>query len=84
LTALLVSPVTAQKGFDLSRDKFDTNQCSRLAVFDVDGETRLILSTDEHGGIVAVNGKGNRVAGMGITERGDGVVTTLDKNGYQQ
>lgn len=30
----------------------------------MDGETRLILSTDEHGGIVAVNGGGNGVAGM--------------------
>ena len=55
-----------------------------IGVAGKDGKSQAGLRINEHGGIVAVNGRGNCVAGMGITERGDGVVTTLDKNGIRQ
>ena len=64
LTALLISPVTAQKGFDLNRDKFDTIQCSRLEVVDADGEFRVVLKTDERGRHVSATGNETFMAGL--------------------
>ena len=67
LTALLVSPVTAQ------RDEFGEIECTKLTVVDADGVSRIILSTnifagvgtnyrvgihgDEYAGIVSTHGK---------------------------
>ena len=53
LTALLVSPVTAQ------RDKFDTIQCRRLEVVDSDDKVGVEIGTSsEAGGYVITNGSG--------------------------
>lgn len=46
LAALVVSSGTAQ------RDKIDTIQCRRLEVVDVDGNAKVLLSTNERGGAV--------------------------------
>ncbi|MDE0184748.1 MAG: hypothetical protein OXP71_04750 [Candidatus Poribacteria bacterium] len=51
LTALLVSPVTAQ------RDKFDTLQCSKLEVVDANGVARVVLKTNENSGDIGVYGE---------------------------
>lgn len=75
LTALLVSPVTAQG------DKFDTIQCSKLEVVDANGVPRVIIDVDEkvslsggdftqHGGRVTVRGKPGAEASLDIY--GDG------------
>ena len=50
LTALLVSPVTAQ------RDNFDTIQCSRLEVVDAEGRLKVVLDGNGHSGYVATFG----------------------------
>lgn len=42
------------------------------------------LGVNERGGIVQVEGKGESAAVMSISEYGNGVVATWDKNGYQQ
>ena len=97
LTALLVSPVTAQ------RDKFGEIECTSLRVVDAAGKTAALLSVDEdggsvgafgkdgksraslgvieHGGFVQVKGKGEGMAVMSINEYGNGTVFTRDKNG---
>ena len=78
LTALLVSPVTAQ------RNKFDTIQCSRLEVVDANGDAKVIIDVSgvdgksssllgiyEHGGVVNVIGKDEKSqAWVSITEHG--------------
>ena len=74
----MLSSVTAQ------RDKFDTIQCRRLEVVDAAGKPMVILATNEDGGAVQVNGKGEGKAVMSINEDGDGAVSTWDKNGNQR
>lgn len=74
IIGLLLSPVTAQK------DKFDTIQCKRLEVVDDDGEARVIIDTNEHGGEVAIYGKGGllRQLWLGVHEHG-GIVSVRGK-----
>ena len=48
---MLLSPVTAQ------RDKFGEIECTGLKVVDADGETVVMLSGYENGGVVTVYGK---------------------------
>ena len=55
-----------------------------VGVMGKDGEITS-MGIDEHGGIVSVfNNQGKPRAVMGITESGNGVVNTWDKNGYRQ
>lgn len=56
----------------------------RLEVVDADGETRIILRIDEHGGKVGVTGKGEGMAAMGINVYGSGAISVYDTNGYLQ
>ena len=42
------------------------------------------LSVNEYGGRVDVSGKRRGKVAMGITEYGNGIVNTWDKNGYRQ
>ena len=77
LTALLVSPVIAQ------RDNFDTIQCSRLEVVDADGNAGVVLKIAEGGGVVTTLGKdGKSQASLGIAIFGPGgVVNVRDVDG---
>ncbi len=75
---MLLSPVTAQ------RDRFGEIECSKLRVVDADGNTRVVLTTDEHGGVVFAYGKDRKsVAGLRITEHG-GSVDALGKDGQSR
>ena len=49
-----------------------------------DDDRVVIMSTDKHGGIVFVGGKGEGKAVLGINEYGNGIMNTWDKNGYRQ
>ena len=72
---MLLSPVTAQ------RDKFGEIECTRLTVVDANGKTGVILTVDEHGGVVSAIGKdGKSGALLGINEHG-GTVGTYGKDG---
>ena len=53
-----------------------------VLVFGKEGRAGLI--TDEHGGGVAVSGKGKGKAGMTINAYRNGTISTLDKNAYRQ
>ena len=62
---LLLSPATAQ------RDRFGEIECAKLREVDADGNTRVILTTDEDGGVVDAYGKdGKSGAGLGVGEHG--------------
>ena len=48
-----------------------------------DSEVRAIMSAEEHGGMVSIHSKnGEGRAAMSVSEYGNGMVITLDKNGY--
>ena len=56
-----------------------------VAVYNNQGTTCVLVSVNEDGGFVSViNNQGKPRAAMGVTEYGDGVVSTWDKNGYRQ
>lgn len=80
LTALAVSPVTAQNGIDLIGDKFGTIQCSRLEVADATGEMRVFLSIDEQAGRVAVLGRDGKSKVVPRTDEHGGGVYGKDGN----
>ncbi len=65
LTALLVSPVTAQ------RDNFDTIQCSRLEVVDAEGRLKVVLDGNGHSGYVATFGN-DRILRVVLAHTEDG------------
>ena len=54
---MLLSPVTAQ------RDRFGEIECSKLRVVDADGNTRVVLTTDEHGGGCLCLWQGQEISG---------------------
>ena len=51
------------------RDTYETIQCSSLEVVDEDGEARVILSVDKHGGRVEIVGRVVKISGHGVEER---------------
>ena len=74
LTALIVSPITAQ------RDKFGTIQCDQLEVVDADGVVGVVLSIGEHGGRIDVVKDDISKVVLHITEHG-GVAAVRDNDG---
>jgi len=82
---LMVSPVTAEKGFDLSGrlQKFGTIQCSRLEVVDADSPARVVLTIGDDGGLVyAMPKDGGGIVALNFDEHG-GRVAARGKNGTQ-
>lgn len=78
LTALLVSPVTAQ------RDKLGEIECTKLTVVSKDGSERplVVLMTEEDGGYIAVCGNdGKPVVGLFTKEEYGGIITVKGKDG---
>ena len=55
-----------------------------VAVVRNDGKLGGMLHVDEYGGQVMVRSKGEGFAEIGISEHGNGIVSTWDKNGYRQ
>ena len=77
LTALLVSPVTAQRD---RFDKFGHIECTSLSVVDVEGKSRVFLAITEHGGSVSVGGKdGIPMAVLTVREHGAGLSLPMAK-----
>ena len=71
----ILPSVTAQ------RDKFGDIECTSLRVVDVDGRARVMLITNERGGLVGASGKdGNSMVGLTIAE-GGGMVEVHGKDG---
>ena len=78
LTALLVSPVTAQ------RDTFGEIECTSLRIVDANGIARAGFLIAEHGGLIRVFGKdGKSSAGLSTDELG-GIVFTVDRYGNEK
>ncbi len=57
---------------------------SGVRMYDADNNQLLNIGIDEHGGFVKTSGRSKGYAIMGINEKGNGAVTTYDKNGYRQ
>ena len=71
LTALLVSPVTA------NTDKFGDIECTSLKVVDANSIALVMLSIGEHGGRINAFGKdGESLASLGIGEDGGALEIT--------
>lgn len=73
LTAMLVSPVTAD------RDKFGGVECTSLKVVDAEGSTLVLVSGGERGGIVQVIDKeGHAVVNLNVEGGGTVVCRRLE------
>ena len=55
-----------------------------LTLKDAENNEMVRIGIDEHGGYVQTNGRSKGHAIMGINEKGNGTVSTYDKNGYRQ
>lgn len=57
---------------------------SGVRMYDADNNQLLKVGIDEHGGFVQTSGRSKGYAIMGVNEKGNGAMSTYDKNGYRQ
>lgn len=53
-----------------------------VELYDAEKKEMVRVGIDKHGGFVQTNGRSKGYAIMGISEKGNGAVSTYDKNGY--
>lgn len=71
-----------KRGGAVDSDKFGEIECTSLKVVDAGGKASVLLTTDEHGGDVAIFGKdGISTASLSISESGGRIDATGDVTG---